>query len=489
MITEVLLLVFLAALVIYYWQNSSDQKLPPGPFCLPIIGSIKQVMVADDARELHRKFGDVFRIKMASITITFICNFKLAKEAFLKTECSDRPHYKSFHYLSDGREAGVIFSNGQRWQNVRRFLLRNLRDLGMGKSYLDSAIQEEAVMLVNDFKKYDGKETPIPQSVNIAALNVIWQLVAGCRYDLNDEEIHTFIKLIKSLQEDTTAFMLPECFPILNYLPGFLTRKLLRTDLIEEIKRKAFQLTGKTIESHKAKLDPNNPRDLIDEYLLEMSKKSDIAAFFSEEDLTRNIFDLFSAGFDTSSSMLRWICLYMAAYPEVQQRVQREIDNAVPRDKLPSHNEKSQLQYLEAVIHEVLRISSLIPFSVGHYVTKDIEIGGYLLPKGTTFLGCSVICHEDPNYWQDPKQFNPDRFLDNDGKFVSQKEGFFPFGIGRRQCLGEALARMEMFIFSAALLQNFTFSPLPNKQIDLQPDSIPFIQFAKDQDIVIAIRK
>nr|XP_053646632.1 cytochrome P450 2L1-like [Cherax quadricarinatus] len=168
-----------------------------------------------------------------------------------------------------------------------------------------------------------------------------------------------------------------------------------------------------------------------------------------------------------------------------------------------------KLQYLEAVIHEVLRISSVIPISLSHCVTKDIELGGYVLPKGMILQGCSVTSHEDPSYWQNPENFNPDRFLDESGKFVSQKEGFFPFGIGvmwgsnqmdnhlthssqhycRRQCLGESLARMELFIFSAALLQNFSFSPPTSKQIDLSPQNIPFSLFPKYQDIVITIRK
>nr|XP_053646592.1 cytochrome P450 2L1-like [Cherax quadricarinatus] len=106
-----------------------------------------------------------------------------------------------------------------------------------------------------------------------------------------------------------------------------------------------------------------------------------------------------------------------------------------------------------------------------------------------TVQGCSVISHEDPNYWQNPHKFNPSRFLDDSGKFVSQKEGFFPFGTGRRQCLGESLARMELFIFSAALLQNFTFSPPAMTHIDLSPQTLPLSQFPKYQDILITIRK
>nr|XP_053654491.1 cytochrome P450 2L1-like isoform X1 [Cherax quadricarinatus] len=489
MIVEVLLLVFLVLLIVYYFHQHPAKNLPPGPLSLPIIGNLKRVIVPEDVRKLRKRYGDIFRLKAGCVDMTYICNFNLMKEAFTKIECSDRPHWKNLHFLTDGRESGVILTNGEQWQNARRFLLRNLRDLGMGKSFLEAAIQEEAQMLVNDFRKYDGKAGHLPMSINIAILNVIWQLVASRRYELNDKEIQSFMALLKFLQEDVVSVFLPSFFPILNYLPRFLTRKLLKLDLVDDVKQNVFKFMGNIIESHKAKLDPNNPRDVIDEYLLEMNKKSDTAAFFSELDLTRTIFDLFGAGFDTTSNMLRWMCLYMAAYPDVQSNVQKEIDDAVPRDRLPSQQEKSQLQYLEAVIHEVLRMSSLIPFGVSHCVTQDIQLGGYVLPKGMILQGCSVISHEDPNYWQNPHKFNPNRFMDDSGKFVPQKEGFLPFGTGRRQCLGESLARMELFIFSAALLQNFTFSPPTSKVIDLSPRAFLLAQFPKFQDIVITIRK
>ncbi|XP_069960609.1 cytochrome P450 2L1 isoform X2 [Cherax quadricarinatus] len=381
MIVEVLLLVLLALLVVYYFHQYPVKNLPPGPLSFPIIGNLRRVIVAEDVRKFRNKYGDIFRVRAGSVDMTFICNFKLVKEVFSKTECSDRPHWDDLHFLTDGRQSGVILTNGEQWQNARRFLLRNLRDLGMGKSFLEATIQEEAQMLVNDFRRYDGKAGHLPRSINIAVLNVIWQLVASRRYELDDKEINSFIALLKFLQEDAVSVVLPVFYPILNYLPRFLTRKLLKLDLVGEIKQSILRFMGDIIESHKAKLDPNNPRDVIDEYLLEMNNKSEIASFFSEVDLTRSIFDLFFAGFDTTSNTLRWMCLYMAAYPDVQKNVQKEIDDAVPRDRLPSQQEKSQLQYLEAVIHEVLRMSSLIPFSLFHYVTQDIQVGGYVLPK------------------------------------------------------------------------------------------------------------
>ncbi|KAK8722087.1 hypothetical protein OTU49_012473, partial [Cherax quadricarinatus] len=181
-------------------------------------------------------------VRAGCVDMTFICDFKLVKEAFSKIECTDRPHWEPFHFLTDGKESGVIMTNGQHWQNARRFLLRNLRDLGMGKSYLEVPIQEEAQMLVNDFRKYDGKAVPLPNSINIAVLNVIWQLVASRRYELDDKDITSFIALIKSFQEDTSAFILPIFFPILNYLPRFLTRKLFRFDIIDKVKQNALGL-------------------------------------------------------------------------------------------------------------------------------------------------------------------------------------------------------------------------------------------------------
>ncbi|XP_063611208.1 cytochrome P450 2L1-like [Penaeus indicus] len=380
-------------------------------------------------------------------------------------------------------------SNGKRWQNARRFLLRNLRDLGMGKTYLEESILVEARALVKDFKSCAGTPAHIPESLNVAVLNVIWQLVASKRYEFHDKEVLEPIAILRSIDSSSFATLV-EFFPgVKKLLPGFLKEKLFAGQM-KRLKDSIVDLLKDSIDSHRATLDPATPRDVIDEYLIAMDEKSEIAEYFSELDLMRIIFDLFAAGFDTTANTLRWIILYMARYPEVQHRVQQQIDEVVPRDTLPSYQHKSRLPLLEATIQEVLRASSMIHNGVQRAAQTDTYLAGYFIPKGSWVFGCSGICHMDSRYWEEPQEFRPERFLDEEGKVKTPKEGLIPFGSGRRSCLGEALSRMELYIFTAALLQNFTFSPPEGVEVDLEANSKqPSARLSKEQNIVISIRE
>ncbi|XP_066981647.1 cytochrome P450 2L1-like [Macrobrachium rosenbergii] len=486
MILEIVLFLSLV-LVLRHWLTR-PKGLPPGPLGYPIFGSgmalnMKQVM------NYQKKYGDVFTLEIFGMKVLYICDYKLMKDALGRTEFSDRPNLEGFHFMTEGMEAGVIMSNGRRWVNARRFLLRNLRDLGMGKSRLDEAIIHEARCLVEDFQRYAGKPSKFPESINIAVLNVVWQMVASRRYDLYDEEVCDFIKIMKTLQEETMGFFIVETCPILKkILPKFVINKVFGMEVLDKTVVAAKKLFGKTIEARKAEMDVNHAENVIDEYLIQMNDKTDIAEFFSEVDLMRVIFDLFAAGFDTTSNMLRWMILYAAKYPDVQKRVQEQIDEVVPRGEFPTNQHKPQLPLLEAFIHEVLRMSSLIPFGVFHATGADTHLAGYLVPKGSFVFGVPGFSHQDPRYWESPQEFRIERFLDEEGKFISQKEGFAPFMIGKRSCLGESLARMELSIFSAALFQNFTFSPLEGREIDLTSQNVPLSNFAKEQDFLISVR-
>ncbi|XP_066981644.1 cytochrome P450 2L1-like [Macrobrachium rosenbergii] len=486
MILEIVLFLSLV-LVLRHWLTR-PKGLPPGPLGYPILGSLLTFQMKKVV-EYQKKYGDVFMLDFAGVKFLYICDYKLMKDALGRTEFSDRPKLEGLHFMSNGKEAGVIMSNGQRWVNARRFLLRNLRDLGMGKSSLGEAIIQEARYLIEDMKQHAGKPSKFPESLNVAALNIVWQMVAGRRYDLHDEEVCDFFKIRKALHDDSFGFFLLETCPILKkILPKFVINKLFRMEILDQTVVAAKKLFEKIIEARKAQLDVNHAENVIDEYLIQMNEKTEIAEFFNEDDLMRVISDLFGAGFDTTSNMLRWMILYAAKYPDVQKRVQEQIDEVVPRGEFPTHQHKSQLPLLEAFIHEVLRVSSLLPFGVLHATGEDTHLAGYLVPKDALVFAVSEFSHQDPRYWESPQEFRIERFLDEEGKFISHKEGFTPFMIGKRSCLGESLARMEMSIFSAAMFQNFTFSPLEGREVDLTPQNVPIANFAKDQDILISVR-
>ncbi|KAH7718335.1 Protein CYP-33E1 [Aphelenchoides avenae] len=167
--------------------------------------------------------------------------------------------------------------------------------------------------------------------------------------------------------------------------------------------------------------------------------------------------DLFVAGQETTSSTIAWGFTYILLAPEVQKRLHEELDRVVGSNRMITMEDRSQLHYLNAVIMETQRLCNLVPQNLLHRTTRDVVVDGYHLPKGTTIVPQMSCTHFDENIFPNPKHFDPLRFLDQNGRFKPMAE-VFPFSIGKRQCLGESLARMELFLFFANLLNNFKFS-------------------------------
>lgn len=145
-------------------------------------------------------------------------------------------------------------------------------------------------------------------------------------------------------------------------------------------------------------------------------------------------------------------------YPEVQKKIQEEIDRVIGRENDIKMIDQTRLPYLQACIQELQRIVVLTNLNLPRTTLEDVSIGGYKVSKGTTIIAQIAAVHMDDYYFKDPKVFDPTRHLDESGHFVKDDK-ITPFSVGKRACLGESLARMELFLFVANLFQKFEFKP------------------------------
>nr|XP_045736574.1 cytochrome P450 2U1 isoform X2 [Mirounga angustirostris] len=139
------------------------------------------------------------------------------------------------------------------------------------------------------------------------------------------------------------------------------------------------------------------------------------------------------------------------------KKVQEEIERVIGADRVPSLTDKAQMPYTEATIMEVQRLTAVVPLAIPHMTSEKTVLQGYSIPKGTVIVPNLWSVHRDPATWEKPDDFYPNRFLDDQGQLI-KKETFIPFGIGKRVCMGEQLAKMELFLMFVSLMQSFTFA-------------------------------
>ncbi|OCT79075.1 hypothetical protein XELAEV_18030171mg [Xenopus laevis] len=403
---------------VFYGGKRESQNFPPGPKPLPLIGNLHMMNMKKPYltfMELSKKYGSVFSVQLGMKKAVVLCGTDAVKDALINhaDEFSGRAKIPIFHQASKG--FGIVFADGENWRVMRRFAISTLRDFGMGKKTIEDRISEESDCLVESPMKVGGKPFDNTLIMNAAVANIIVHILLNQRFDYQDP---TLLKLIKSISENVRIsgrpiVMLYNTYPsIMQWLPG-------GHQTVFENTQKLFNFLKETFTKRRDQLDVNDQRDLIDAFLVKQQ--------------------------ETTSTTLRWGLLLMMKHPDIQKKVQDEINQVIGSAE-PRLDHRKQMPYTDAVIHEIQRFANLVPNGLPHATTKDVTFRGYFIPK--------------------PEEFYPEHFLDSEGHFV-KNEAFLPFSAGRRICAGETLAKMELFLFFTKLLQNFTFQPPLGVEVQL----------------------
>ncbi|XP_063771254.1 cytochrome P450 2C5-like [Pseudophryne corroboree] len=456
-----------AALLYYGRRRNGYRNFPPGPTPLPIIGNMHIMDMNRPYETLHQlseKYGSVYSVQLGEEKMVILTGYETVKDALVNhaDEFSGRPRVPLFHEITKGH--GVIFSNNESWKVMRRFTLSTLRDFGMGKETIENRIDEESDYLVEKINSYKGKPFDNTMIINAAVGNIIVSILLNHRFDYEDP---TLLRLLKVVNDNTKLLgcpmsMMYNAFPsVMSWFPGI-------QKTVAKNQGELHEFIEETFTTQKKQLDANDQRNLIDSFLVKQrEEKPSLELYFTNENLTVLVADLFGAGMETTSTTLRWGLLLMMKYPQIQRKVQNEIDKVIgSSEPLAAH--RKDMPYTDAVIHEIQRFGNIIPVNVPHATTQDVTFRGYFIPKGTQVIPLLTSVLYDKNHFKKPKEFYPEHFLDASGNFV-KNEAFMPFSAGKRSCAGETLAKMELFMFFVKLLQNFTFQAPPGATLDLTP--------------------
>ncbi|XP_029285177.1 cytochrome P450 2J2-like [Cottoperca gobio] len=456
------LLLFTAVFILTadYLKNRRSGSFPPGPRALPIVGNIFNVdykRIHESLTQLSERYGDVYSLQMGQVWMVVLSRLEALKEGLITQgdSLADRQVLPPLLDITHGQ--GLIFSSGNTWKQQRRFALSTLKYFGFGKKSLEPIILDEFTHCAKDFNSYKGMPFNPHLTINNTVSNIICSLVFGHRFEYSEEK---FMKLIAFFDkgreiQGSISTQLYCSFPwLMKHLPG-------PHHTVQHVWEDVKDFIRVELEEHKQNWDPSDQRDYIDCYLNEIQmSKGQADNTFDEENLVMCAWDLFLAGTESTSTTLRWAFLYMAKYPEIQAKVQAEIDGVIGQSRQPSMEDRANLPYTEAVIHEIQRMGNIAPLSLPHVTNKEVQLGGYTIPKGVIIIPNLTSVLFDKNEWETPNTFNPGHFLNEEGKFV-KPAAFIPFSAGKRVCPGESLAKMELFLFFTSFMQHFTFS-MPN---------------------------
>ncbi|XP_077025169.1 cytochrome P450 2D17-like isoform X2 [Tamandua tetradactyla] len=435
-------------------------RYPPSPLPLPGLGNLLQVDFQDmmySFRKLRRRFGDVFSLQLAWMPVVVLNGLPAVREALLERgeDTADRPPAPINEYLGYGpRAQGVVLARyGPAWREQRRFSLSTLRNFGLGRKSLEQWVTEEAANLCAAFADHASRPFSPNDLLNQAVCNVIASLTHGRRFEYSDPTFRKLLGLVEAfLKEQGFTQAVLNAASVLLRIPGVASKAFPA--------QKAFMdLLDELLTEHREAWDPAQPpHDLIEAFLSEMEKsKGNPESSFTDANLRLVVGDLFIAGVVTTSITLAWALLLMILHPDVQSRVHKEIDEVIGQGRRPEMADQGRMPFTTAVIHEVQRFGDIIPLGVPHMTSRDTEIQGFRIPKGMMLILNLSSVLKDETAWEKPFRFHPGHFLDAQGRFV-KPEAFMPFSAGRRACLGEPLARMELFLFFTCLLQRFSFS-------------------------------
>ncbi|XP_061700152.1 cytochrome P450 1B1-like [Syngnathoides biaculeatus] len=465
---------FLICLEAGLWvRNLRLKRRLPGPFAWPVVGNAMQLgqMPHITFAKLAEKYGNVYQIRLGCNDIVVLNGDRAIRQALIQhsTEFAGRPNFVSFQYVSGGKSL-TFTSYSKEWKIHRKIAQSTIRAFSSANSQTKKAFEwqivAEAKELVEIFLKLgaDGDYFNPSHELTVAAANVICALCFGKRYGHDDAEFRALLQRVNDFGQTVGAGSLVDVMPWLQSFPNPV-RSVFKN--FKHLNKEFFSFVQSKVEEHRKTFNPEVTRDMSDAIIGVIDETKNDKGL-SEDYTEGTVADLIGAGLDTVSTALDWILLLLVKHPEIQTRLQQLVDEVVGPNRLPSVEDRGRLAPLDAFIYETMRFSSFVPITIPHSTTSDVTIEGLCIPKDTVVFINQWSINHDPLKWKDPQLFDPSRFLDENGALDKDlTNNVMIFSAGKRRCIGDQIAKVEIFLFFAILLQQCHFEKCPHKDLSL----------------------
>uniref|UniRef100_A0A4W2HID1 Cytochrome P450 1A n=1 Tax=Bos indicus x Bos taurus TaxID=30522 RepID=A0A4W2HID1_BOBOX len=437
--------------VVRTWRPRVPQglKSPPEPWGWPLLGHMLTLGKNPHVvlSQLSQRYGDVLQIRIGCTPVLVLSGLDTVRQALVRQgdDFKGRPDLYSFTLVTDGQSMTFNPDSGPVWAARRRLAQNALNTFSVASDpssssscYLEDHVSKEAEALLGKFQELmsgPGRFDPYGHVVASVA-NVIGAMCFGQHFPQSSKEMLSLVESSHDFVESASSGNPVDFFPILKYLPNPALQRF------KSFNQRFLQFVRKTVQEHYQDFDKNSVQDIIGALFKHSEDNSRASSRLISQEKTVNLVnDLFAA------------------------------DKVVGRARRPRLSDRPQLPYLESFILETFRHSSFVPFTIPHSTTRDTTLNGFFIPKERCVFINQWQVNHDPKLWGDPSVFRPERFLTSDGTTIDKtaSEKVLLFGMGKRRCIGEVMARWEVFLFLAILLQRLEFSVPPGVKVDLTP--------------------
>ncbi|KAL6011609.1 hypothetical protein ACLOJK_002057 [Asimina triloba] len=433
------------------WATSP--KLPPGPWKLPIIGNIHNLVGSQPhqiLRDLALKYGPLMHLSLGEVPTVIVSSPRVAKEVMKTHDLSfaTRPQLLAIKNLTYDYTDVVFAPYGHYWRQLRKICTVELLSAKRVK-LLRPVREEEAENLIRTIHASSHSPVNLRQQISKFTNNLVTRATVGkgCK----DREL--FLSFVDDATKLAGGFHLAEFFPSWKFLP-WITGLKSRCEISQ---RKLDSVLDGMIEERRrdrARRSTDDGEDLMDA-LLGLQQSPDLDVPMTTENVKSIAMDMFGAGSETSSTVVEWAMSEMIRNPRVMRKTQEEAREALMGKAKMTEADTAQLHYLKLVIKETLRLHPAVPLLVPRECREAVQIDGYHIPVKTRVIINAWAIARDPKYWDDPDVFRPERFEGNPIDYKGNDFEFLPFGSGRRMCPGLTLGIANVLLPLAQLLYHF----------------------------------
>eukprot|EP00250_Pteridium_aquilinum_P000437 c10481_g1_i1 orf=170-1759(-) len=454
----------------YLWLRSSRARksgsgdhgrlLPPGPRGLPIIGHMHLLgtLPHQAFARLSKTYGPLMHLRLGAVPLVVASTPEMAMQVLQTHDkvMAGRPQNMSIP-KTIFRGPDILFSPpGPYWKLMRQICVTDFFS-NKRLEYFRPLRTDEVGRLMLSILEAEGTPYVIRQNVQSANNNVMSRMAIGKRLReiTSGGAAENIVSIIVEVIGLVGAFNLADYVPSLAWmdLQGYGKRS-------KEVSRKAHTVFQEVIEKRRAIRSADDaPRDFLD-LLLQAALNSKHKELHLEDNNIRTmLIDMFAGGTDTAAVTTEWALAELFASPKKLEIVREELDRVVGKSRLVNEADIPNLTYLLAVVMETMRIHPVAPLLAPHMAMEACQIGDYHIPANTVVYVNVWAIHRDPNVWDNPLEFRPERFVNNSKiDFLGQQFEYLPFGSGRRFCPGWKLGLLSVQLALSNLLHAFDWT-------------------------------